>query len=455
MACLKAATLQDIYGESAAAQVPRYQEAMDAFTSVYGASEGKASIRVFRAPGRVNLIGEHTDYNHGYVMPVALDKDILLLARRRSDPVVRIRNIEENFSPFSFSVSQDIPPAEAGHWGNYIKAPAQALVQQNAGRDWCGFDGLLVGRAPEGLPRQVGLSSSSAMVVVAALALARFNAVDLDGIALAHFCAEAEWYVGTRGGIMDHFIAVLGRRDYALFLDCRPYTGSYYKTEYVPLLQGYRLLIADSGVRHQNVKGGYNHRVAACRSAVQLLKPDLPAITHLRDIQGIPWKTLAPKLPEQVTVGALKAQGVSLEDIPGLTDETVLKVRARCRHVWTENERVLSAAQALRAQDAVTLGRLLNEAHVSARDDYEISCPELEHLVQAAREVDGVLGSRLTGAGWGGCVVAVVHENAVSTFETYVPARYKALTGIKTLVFACRASPGAREIDTDSLESGR
>jgi galactokinase len=426
---------------------------MDAFTSIYGSGEGQSSIRIFRAPGRVNLIGEHTDYNHGYVMPVALDKDILLLARRRSDPVVRIRNIEEEFPSFSFSVGPDIPPAKPGHWGNYIKAAAQALAQHFPARDWCGFDGLLIGRAPHGLPRQVGLSSSSAMVVVAALALTRFNAVDLRGVPLAHFCAEAEWYVGTRGGIMDHFIAVLGRRDHALFLDCRPYTGNYYKTEHVPLLRGYRLLIADSGVRHQNVKGGYNHRVAACRAAVQLLKPDLPAITHLRDVQGIPWDTLASKLPEQATVGDLKAQGVSLEDIPGLRDDAVLKVRARCRHVWTENERVLAAVQALRAQDAVTLGYLLNEAHTSARDDYEISCPELEYLVQAAREVDGVLGARLTGAGWGGCIVAVVHEDAVSTFETYVPARYKELTNIETLVFACRASPGAREITMDSVGS--
>jgi galactokinase len=288
------------------------------------------------------------------------------------------------------------------------------------------------------------------MVVVAALALARVNAVDLDGTALAHFCAEAEWYVGTRGGIMDHFIAVLGRRDHALFLDCRPYTEGYYKTEHVPLLQGYRLLIADSGVRHQNVKGGYNHRVAACRAAVQRLKPDLPAITHLRDIQGIPWDALAPKLPQQVTVGALKTQGVILDDIPGLTDETELKVRARCRHVWTENERVLSAVRALRAQDAITLGRLLNEAHASARDDYEISCPELEHLVQAAREVDGVLGARLTGAGWGGCIVAVVHADAVSAFKAYVPSRYKELSGIETDVFACRAGPGAGEVAVDA-----
>ncbi len=449
MACLTVATLQDIYGEHAEAQRPRYQEAIAAFVSMYG-SDGPP-VRVFRAPGRVNLIGEHTDYNHGYVMPVALDKDILLVARPRFDTTMHIRNIEEEeFPAFSFSMSSDIPPETPGHWGNYIKAAAQALAQRLPGQDWQGMEGLLVGQPPEGLPRQVGLSSSSAMVVVAALALARFNAVELEGVALAHFCAEAEWYVGTRGGIMDHFIAVLGRRAHALFLDCRPYSGDYYKTEHVPLLQGYRLLIADSGVRHQNVKGGYNYRVAACRAAVQLLKPDFPAITHLRDVQGIPWKTLVSKLPEQATVGDLKSQGVSLEDIPGLTDEAVLKIRARCRHVWTENERVLSAVRALRAKDAVTLGRLLNDAHASARDDYEISCPELEHLVQAAREVDGVLGARLTGAGWGGCIVAVVHKDAVSTFKTYVPSRYKELAGIETQIFACRASPGAREVEVQA-----
>jgi galactokinase len=433
-------TLQDVYDDEADAQRARYESALELFTSTYG----PGVVQFFRAPGRVNLIGEHTDYNHGFVMPVALDRDILLLTRPRSDSVVRASNIEESFGPFSFTIARDIPPGPPGDWGNYAKGAAQELARR-LGRELRGFDGLFAAQPPYGVPRGVGLSSSSAVTVVAAVALARLNDWQPDAVTMAQLCSEAEWYVGTRGGIMDQFISLLGQRDHALFLDCRPDVNGQYSTEQVPLPERCSVLIADSGVRHQNVRGEYNHRVAACRAGVRLLQARYPGITHLRDVQDVPWGDLAPVLPEETKVGELMEQGIDLGDLPGLTPETLLRVRPRCRHVWTENQRVEAAMVALRAGDVTTLGRLLNEAHASARDDYEISCPELESLVETAREVGGVIGARLTGAGWGGCIVAVVRDDAVETFEAYVSNEYPAKTGKSTAIFACRSAPGAGE----------
>jgi len=430
--------LQTIYGDDAATQAHRYRAALDAFVASYGPGE----VFIFRAPGRINLIGEHTDYNHGYVLPVALDKDILLLARPRPDGMVRLTNLEEEFPPRAFAIGPTIPPGPSGDWGNYARAAAQALARR-LGRDLGGLDGLVAGGPPHGVPRGAGLSSSSALTVVVAIALACLNEWLPDGVTLAEFCAEAEWYVGTRGGIMDHFIALLARRDHALFLDCRPDWKGRYIMEHIPLPRDYLLLIADSGVRHQNVRGLFNRRVAACRAGVELLRAHFPGITHLRDVQEVPWAKLAPHLPEEVTVGELWERGIELGDVPGLTSDTRLRVHARCRHVWMENRRVRAAVAALLAGDVAKLGCLLNEAHASARDDYEISCPELESLVRAARAVEGVAGARLTGAGWGGCIVALVHREAVPTFEAEVADQYQAETGRKAAIFACRAGPGA------------
>jgi galactokinase len=437
-------TLQDIYGEEAAAQTRRYKQALEALTATYGSGE----VFVFRAPGRVNLIGEHTDYNHGFVLPVALDKDILLLARPRFDSVIHLSNMEADFPPFSFTISSTVSPGPAGDWGNYAKGAARELSRRLK-RDSKGLDGLVAGRPPYGVPRAVGLSSSSAVTVAVALALASFNSFDPDGATMAQLCAEAEWYVGTRGGIMDHFIALLGQRGHALFLDCRPDGGGHYSTEQIPLPPGYSILIADSGVRHQKVRGAFNQRVAACRAGVKLLQARFPGITHLRDVQDVPWDELAPILPRTTTVAELSKQGIGLGDLPGVSADAILKVLARCRHVWTENQRVQAAVAALRAGEATTLGRLLNEAHASARDDYEVSCPELECLVAAAREVEGVVGARLTGAGWGGCIVAVVQDGAVSEFEAHISQRYRAETGRLAPVFACRAAPGAGRVFYD------
>lgn len=432
-------SLEPVYGQSSPVQWARYQRALEHFVSRFGQQQ---PISVFRAPGRVNLIGEHTDYNHGYVLPAALDKDVLLLACPRSDGVIRVINEEPDFAPFSFEISPNIPHDSVGEWSNYARGAAQTLAR-HLDRPLPGFDGLVVGAPPLGAPRGAGLSSSSALTVVVAVALAHLAAWDAPFEELAHLCSEAEWYVGTRGGIMDQFAALLSQRNHALFLDCRPTPDGTYHYEPIPLPTTHRLLVVDSGVKHSNVRGEFNQRVAACRAGVAILRRDRPNITHLRDVQHTTWGLLEPLLPESITPTQLIEQGIELADLPGLAADTPLRVRACCRHVWTENHRVLLAVDALRLDYIAEVGRLMNEAHTSARDDYHISTPELELLVDAARTVEGCAGARLTGAGWGGCIVALVHHEAVEDFQRRVQERYFEETGRNAAIFPCQAGPGA------------
>lgn len=459
--------LERIYGETAETQQARYSAALETFARVYG----PGAIHVFRAPGRVNLIGEHTDYNHGFVLPVPLDRDVLLFVRSRSDATVRLYNIEPSFAPRTFTVGPTIPSAPRGDWSNYVRGAAQMVARHSppappvydppappvySGANVRGMDALVDAAPPYGIPRGAGLSSSSALTVVAALALAHLNGWQPDPVPFARTCSEAEWYVGTRGGIMDQFVALLARPGHALFLDCRPQTpprpsptrrgkpgSDQYTFAHVPLPPDHRILVADTGVRHTNVRGEYNLRVAACRAGVACLRPRYPGITHLRDVQDVAWTELAPLLPEVLTVAEARVRGADLDDVPLPTEEAELRVRACCRHVHSENERVRAAVAALEAGDIATVGHLLNQAHASARDDYDISCPELEALVEAARSVEGTAGARLTGAGWGGCIVALVRQEAVSDFETEVSRRYQEQTGREPTIFACRAGGGA------------
>ena len=435
--------LERVYGEAAEAQQARYSAALTAFARTYG----PGPVHIFRAPGRVNLIGEHADYNDGFVLPMALDRDVLLLARPRPDGVVRLHNTEPEFAPRTFALGPTIPSAPAGDWSNYVRGAAQ-MVARWVSPHTRGMDALVEAAPPHGVPRGAGLSSSSALTVVAALALAHLNDWQPDPVLFARLCSEAEWYVGTRGGIMDQFIALLARPGHALFLDCRPQGPDRYTFVHVPLPPGYRILVADTGVRHTNVRGEFNLRVAACRAGVACLRPHYPGITHLRDVQDVAWAELAPLLPEVLTIAEARARRADLDDVPLPTDEAELRVRACCRHVHSENERVRATVAALEAGDAAAVGHLLNQAHASARDDYDVSCPELEALVEAARAVEGTLGARLTGAGWGGCIVALVRQEAVPDFEAEVPRRYREQTGREATIFACRAGGSAGPVFT-------
>ncbi|NLG26518.1 MAG: galactokinase [Chloroflexi bacterium] len=425
------------------AQDDRYARALAAFRDLYG----PGPVAIYRAPGRVNLIGEHTDYNHGYVLPVALDKDVLILARARGDRVVRLASPEAAYEPRQFEISADIPPQPTGDWANYVQGPAQLLTREFA-PDLRGCDALVEGAPPFGVPRGAGLSSSSALVVAAAVALAGVNQLALSGERLADACSRAEWYVGTRGGIMDHFASVLAHSNSALFLDCRPVDGRY-PIQHVPIPPGYAVIVADSGVRHRNTGPHFNRRVLEGRIGVRLLQRHYPGITHLRDVDQIPWPVLEPLLPEVIETRELLAQGIdphSLLDQGRSAETDTFCVRKRSRHVITENNRVLQSVAALRAGDAATFGRLMGEAHASARDDYEISTPEIETLIELANAVPGAVGARLTGAGWGGCIVALVHEESASAFAETLVSGYHTCTGLDAQVFLCRSAAGAGEV---------
>jgi len=453
------AVLQQVYDSDPAdpsllqAQLSRYQEALRAFRLAFG----PGPVHVYRAPGRVNLIGEHTDYNHGFVLPMALEKDILLLARPRADSRVTLRNIEPaRFPDRSFTLSPSIPPGPVGDWANYVKGPAQALVRLlGIAR---GMDALVVGKAPFGVPIGAGLSSSSALTVVSAMALLDLNNGSMPPMEFAHFCAQAEWYVGTRGGVMDHFTSVLGRRGHALFLDCRPagVPPTQYRTEWVPLPPQYSILVCDSGKRRANTLSDYNVRVAECKLGVALLQRRWPAITHLRDVTAeqmgfAPAELdafLAEHLPEEADFAALRQLDLSPAFLDGLaadhrlTPTQTFRVRARCRHVIRENQRVIESADALRASDGRRFGRYMLESHQSLRDDYEASCAEVDVLVDLLAGRPEVLGARLTGAGWGGCVVALLDAGAETGFMAEVAETYKARTGLALEWFAGRAAAG-------------
>lgn len=436
--------LERVYGGSSEqldTQVARYKRGLEAFAERYGPGE----VAIFRASGRVNLIGEHTDYNYGFVLPMALDKDILIFARPRTDGMVHLTNIESLFDDREFTISEDIPRRAIGDWANYVQGAAQQL-ECECGSGLQGFDALVQGDAPHGVPRGAGLSSSSALTVAAAATLLGVNGMEADGPAFAEACSRAEWYVGTRGGIMDHFTSVLARQGHALFLDCRPDDEGTYSYRHVPIPEGYAVIVVDSGVRHKNTGPRFNRRVVEGRIGVHFLKQEYPDVTCLRDVQGRDWSDIAPLLPQEIGRRALAEMGIDPEEMVDSEvqlETDVFCVRKRCRHVITENERVLSSVAALGNQDMEQFGELLQEAHASARDDYEISIPEIETLVLLAESVPQTLGARLTGAGWGGCIVVLIERDGVDALCEVVERGYHEETGRRAEFFVCRSAAGA------------
>ena len=422
---------------------------------------GPGPILYFRTPGRINLIGEHTDYNGGFVMPVALDRDVLFATRPRDDAVVSVANMEEQYLPFSFSLSADIPHAPRGDWRNYFQGAAQELCRRLGERhDLRGVEILVAGAPPLGVPRGAGLSSSTALTVNAALALVARNEIEIERADLAQLCSEAEWYVGTRGGMMDQFSALLCQRDHALFLDCRSSLDGVYHTEQVPVPGEVQIVLLDSGVHHENTRGTFNQRVAECKIGVHLLQQQYPQVTQLRDVTPMQldlaeddfWETMEQVLPTHATRAELVAAGVAsgwLEEIiadHGLPTDTTFSVLPRCRHVITENERVLAGVTALRAGQIETFGLLMDAAHASMSEDYDASCLEVDTLVSLARKEPAILGARITGAGWGGGVVALARQDADTDWIERVRTAYLAATGQTAQILACHPGRGAGEV---------
>lgn len=380
------------------------------FVATYGEHVGCGEVVVVRAPGRVNLIGEHTDYNEGFVLPAAIDRDVMIAVRARRDRVVRVRSL--NFGETVEFTLDDVRYDHDHTWSNYVRGTLLALGE--AGAPLPGMDMVVTGDVPAG----AGLSSSAALEVATAVAALAVAGFDLEGRDMALRCQRAEnSFVRVNCGIMDQFASVLGKAGYALFIDCRTH-----ECEPVPLPREYCIVICDTGVRRGLRDSEYNLRRSQCEEAVMLLRGRGMRVRSLRDVSPRELARVEAWLPEAV--------------------------RARARHVVFENERVLHSVEALRAGRVDEFGRLMVASHASLRDLYEVSCPELDAMVEVALGIPGVAGARMTGAGFGGCTVNLVHEDAVDEFRRTVLTRYTRKVNPSRLsfepqVYVCRAEDGA------------
>lgn len=363
--------------------------------------------RVFRAPGRVNLIGEHTDYNDGFVMPAAIEFQTWVAVGKRDDGVLHAESGQ--FGDKAEWPLNGLGGAPRKHWSDYVRGVAAVL--QAAGYASSGANLMIQGQVPLG----AGLSSSAALEVSTALALLSTVDRQIPPRELAQLCQRAEHeYAGTRCGIMDQFIAVSGQANHAVMLDCRSLESTL-----LPLPDTVRLLICNSMVKHELAAGEYNHRRADCEAGVRILRHHLPAVHALRDVA----------LPD-------------LEIHKNHMSDTVYR---RCRHVITENQRVLDAAAALQAGDLQRFGELMYESHRSLREDYEVSCEELDLLVELAGDLDGVYGARMTGGGFGGCTINLVRSDAADGVARDLATAYAGKTGKTPEVYVCAAADGAGE----------
>jgi len=384
----------------------KVEELEKGFFGVFG-RDGKP--RIIRAPGRVNLIGEHTDYNDGFVLPIAIDRDIWMAARARSDDKVNLHDLRLNlFSSFSLS---DIKRSEMEEeiWANYPKGVMHFL--QEEGYRLKGMDIALYGDVPQ----EAGLSSSAAFEMVTAMTCQVINELDIDPIDMIKLCQRAEnEFVGVNCGIMDQFISRLGRKDSALLLDCRDLTY-----EHVPL-DLFKIIICDTRVKRGLVSSKYNTRREECNTATKLLSQHYLGVKALRDISPPQFEEAKDNLPEIV--------------------------RKRCKHVVYENERTLKAVECLKKGDMEELGKAMSESHNSLRDDYEVSCPELDVMVEIASQVEGVIGARMTGAGFGGCTINLVEENRFEELIAAIEREYPQRTKLEPKIYICRAVNGAEEV---------
>jgi galactokinase len=362
------------------------------------------------APGRVNLLGEHVDYNDGPVLPAAIDRAVKLAATPMDQRLVSLEALDLNksvtFNLDHLEEKEDVHGKPLPSWALYPAGVARTLQQH--GLSTPGFKGAFVSNVPIG----AGLSSSAAVEVAFAALWQELGSWQADRLTLARYCQEAEnRYVGVNCGLMDQFASANGVEGHAVYFDTR--SLAFHP---VPLPTGAVIVIADSGVRRTLATSAYNERRAACEEAVRLFKTVLPSTRALRDISPAQFEEHANLLPENV--------------------------RKRAKHVVDECARVDEAMRRLENNDAAGFGELMRAGHVSLRDLYEVSCPELDCLVETAWELPGCLGARLTGAGFGGCTVNLVQEAAADAFISELKSAYLQKTERKAEVYLCRASQG-------------
>ena len=373
----------------------------EAFRQVFGSPPEV----VVRAPGRVNLIGEHTDYNDGFVLPAAIDRAVTYAGRRRADR--RVRVYSEDFRATVDFDLDDIQKAGENTWSNFLRGVSKFLEAD--GHRLTGADIAFGGN----VPREAGLSSSAAVEVGATAFWNKLLGLGLDPVYAVKLSRRTEnEFVGVPCGIMDQFISALGRRDHALFLDCRDLTYRH-----VPLRAGVKIVVCNSGVKRALAQSEYEVRLKQCREAVVKIAATGRAVKSLRDVQLS-----------------------DLDAARGTMDNLLWR---RAHHVVSENERTLEAVKVLQGGNLERFGELMNQSHESLRDDYEVSSKELDTLVELARQQPGVLGARMTGAGFGGCTVNLVRADAAEAFAQAVAKGYKEALGLKGEIYVCQASDGA------------
>jgi galactokinase len=373
----------------------------------------RAHPSISSAPGRVNLIGEHTDYNDGFVLPCAIGFRTYVAVHARDDNKL-IMCSEEFPGQFEFDVNA-LPAAHQNNWCDYPVGVAVAL--RNSGFRLPGANVMVQGEVPVG----AGLSSSAALEVAGALAFLGLSGGSLPLPQIAQLCQRAEnEFVGARVGIMDQFVACLGKAGHALMLDCR--SLAY---QFVPIPAGVSIVICNTMVRHKLAGGEYNVRRAECEEGVRLLAKRIPGIAALRDVSVAQLEKYRAGLPE--------------------------KIYQRCEHVVWENQRVLESSKALATGDLSAVGEYMAASHRSLRDLYQVSCFELDSMVESAQGLPGFFGGRMTGGGFGGCTVNLVNTPDAQTFAERIASGYQERTGIHPDVFVSAASDGASATTNETV----
>ncbi|WHY72168.1 galactokinase [Fictibacillus enclensis] len=369
-------------------------------------------VRLFFAPGRVNLIGEHTDYNGGYVFPAALSIGTYMAVRKRQDGVYRLKS--GNFpQEVTVDANQPIVFYDADDWANY---PKGILLQlQKSGISLSGADVLYHGNIPNG----AGLSSSASIGMVSAFAFSAVENSEIDMLELAKLCQRMEnEFIGVNSGIMDQFAVGFGKRNEAVFLNCQTY-----EFEMIPLeIEGYKLVITNTNKRRGLADSKYNERRSQCEQGLQIIQQHLKDIETLGELTPFQFKKVEQYIEDEV-------------------------IRRRVRHVVTEDNRVQKAVAALENRDITAFGLYMNESHMSLRDDYEVTGTELDALFDLQKEQPGCIGTRMTGAGFGGCTISIVKEEQVEDFKENVAGRYTERTGLVPDFYVCEIGDGVEELN--------